>query len=118
KYGTTKFGIERFIFGFLDLLSISFVSKFKKRPMHFFGTLGTLSFFMGTAITVWVITRKIYEIQMGLPAREIVDQPLFFLALIAIIIGVQMFLTGFIGEMMLQSSPRKDDYNISKKLGL
>ncbi|MGL1889236.1 MAG: glycosyltransferase family 2 protein, partial [Reichenbachiella sp.] len=78
KYGTTKFGIERFIFGFLDLLSISFVSKFKKRPMHFFGTLGTLSFFMGTAITVWVITRKIYEIQMGLPAREIVDQPLFF----------------------------------------
>src|SRR5690606_34293912 len=64
KYGKTKFGLERFIFGFLDLLSISFVSKFRKRPMHFFGTLGTLSFLMGSVITVWVIGRKVYEVQM------------------------------------------------------
>lgn len=118
KYGETKFGLERFIFGFLDLLSISFVSKFKKRPMHFFGSFGTLSFFFGTLITFWVIGRKIYEIQMGLPARDVVDQPLFFLALVAVIIGVQLFLAGFIGEMMTQSSTRKNDYLVIKKIGL
>ncbi|SMD33246.1 Glycosyltransferase involved in cell wall bisynthesis [Reichenbachiella faecimaris] len=118
KYGETKFGLERFIFGFLDLLSISFVSKFKKRPMHFFGSFGTLSFFFGTIITFWVIGRKIYEVQMGLPARDVVDQPLFFLALVAVIIGVQLFLAGFIGEMMTQSSTRKNDYLVSKKIGL
>ncbi|MEO9806318.1 MAG: glycosyltransferase family 2 protein [Reichenbachiella sp.] len=118
KYGETKFGLERFVFGFLDLLSISFVSKFKKRPMHFFGSFGTLSFFFGTVITLWVIGRKFYEIQMGLPARDVVDQPLFFLALVAVIIGVQLFLAGFIGEMMTQSSTRKNDYLVSKKIGL
>lgn len=118
KYGVTKFGLERFIFGFLDLLSITFVSKFKKRPMHFFGSFGTLSFFFGTIITFWVIGRKIYEIQMGLPARDVVDQPLFFLALVAVIIGVQLFLAGFIGEMMTQSSTRKNDYLVIKKVGL
>lgn len=118
KYGHTKFGLERFIFGFLDLLSISFVSKFKKRPMHFFGSLGTLSFFFGTLITIWVIGRKIFEVQMGYPARDVVDQPLFFLALVAVIIGVQLFLAGFIGEMLTQSSTRKDDYLISQKIGL
>lgn len=118
KYGETKFGLERFIFGFLDLLSISFVSKFKKRPMHFFGSFGTLSFFFGTLITFWIIGRKIFEIQMGLPARDVVDQPLFFLALVAVIIGVQLFLAGFIGEMMTQSSTRKNDYLVSEKIGL
>ena len=118
KYGVTKFGLERFIFGFLDLLSITFVSKFKKRPMHFFGSFGTLSFFFGTIITFWIIGRKIYEIQMGLPARDVVAQPLFFLALVAVIIGVQLFLAGFIGEMMTQSSTRKNDYLVIKKVGL
>ncbi|MEO9966431.1 MAG: glycosyltransferase family 2 protein [Reichenbachiella sp.] len=117
KYGETKFGLERFIFGFLDLLSISFVSKFKKRPMHFFGSFGTLSFLLGTLITFWVIGRKIYEVQMGLPARDVVDQPLFFLALVAVIIGVQLFLAGFIGEMMTQFSTRKNDYLVTKKTG-
>ncbi len=118
KYGQTKFGIERFIFGFLDLLSISFVSRFRKRPMHFFGTLGTLSFLAGTVITFWVIGRKIYEIQYKLVARDVVDQPLFFLALVAIIIGVQLFLAGFIGEMMIQHSPKKEDeYLIREKIG-
>ena len=115
KYGKTKFGLERFIFGFLDLLSISFVSKFRKRPMHFFGTLGTLTFLFGSVITVWVIGRKIYEIQMHLPARDIVAQPLFFLALVAVIIGVQLFLAGFIGEMMIQHSPKKDDEYLIKE---
>lgn len=118
KYGTTKFGLERFIFGFLDLLSISFVSKFRKSPMHFFGSLGTLSFLFGSVITLWLISRKFYEIHFNLPARDIVAQPLFFLALIAIVCGVQLFLTGFIGEMMIQVSPRKNDYNIKETTGI
>ena len=115
KYGTTKFGLERFIFGFLDLLSISFVSKFRKRPMHFFGSFGTLSFFFGTVITFFLIGKKLYEIRSGLHARDIVDQPLFFLALVAIIIGVQLFLAGFIGEMMIQHSPKKEDEYLIKE---
>ena len=117
KYGRTKFGIERFVFGFLDLLSVSFVSRFRKRPMHFFGSLGSLSFLFGSVITLWVIGRKIYEIQVGLPARDIVDQPLFFLALVAVVIGVQLFATGFIGEMMIQTAPKKNDYLVSEKIG-
>ncbi|WP_109832257.1 glycosyltransferase family 2 protein [Reichenbachiella versicolor] len=117
KYGTTKFGLERFIFGFLDLLSISFVSKFRKRPMHFFGSLGTISFLFGTVITFFLIGKKIYELQTMQMARDIVDQPLFFLALVAIIIGMQLFLAGFIGEMMIQSSPQKEnEYLIKSKI--
>jgi len=118
KYGTTKFGLERFIFGFLDLLSITFVSKFKKRPMHFFGTFGTLSIVLGTAITFWVIGEKIYNIYNHLPARDVVDQPLFFLALVAIIIGVQLFLAGFLAEMMIQTGVKKEDYVVSETLGI
>ncbi|MEM7163803.1 MAG: glycosyltransferase, partial [Bacteroidota bacterium] len=103
--------------GFLDLLSISFVSKYRRRPMHFFGSLGTISFFLGSVITTWVIVRKIYEIQNKLPARDVVDQPLFFLALVAMIVGVQMFLSGFIGEMMLRQSPRREnEYLIKEKI--
>ena len=116
KYGTTKFGLERFIFGFLDLLSITFVSKFKKRPMHFFGTLGTLSIFTGTVITAWVIGDKVYNLYNQLPVRDVVDQPLFFLALVAIIIGVQLFLAGFLAEMMIQTGVKKVDYAIAEKL--
>lgn len=115
KYGYTKFGLERFIYGFLDLLSISFVSKFKKRPMHFFGSLGTLSFFSGLIITIWVIAEKIYNISYGLPVREVVDQPLFFLALVALIVGVQLFLAGFLGEMITQTSNKESDYIIAER---
>ena len=118
KYGTTKFGLERFIFGFLDLLSITFVSKFKKRPMHFFGTFGTLSIVLGTAITLWIIGEKIYNIYNHLPVRDVVDQPLFFLSLVAIIIGVQLFLAGFLAEMMIQTGVKKEDYVVSETLGI
>jgi glycosyltransferase involved in cell wall biosynthesis len=79
KYGVTKFGLERFIFGFLDLLTISFVSKFKRRPMHFFGSLGTLSFFLGFAITIWLIYEKLHNQRHHLRERDVVDQPLFFI---------------------------------------
>jgi len=118
KYGTTKFGLERFIFGFLDLISITFVSKFKKRPMHFFGTFGTLSMLAGVMITLWVIGSKVYNIYNHLPVRDVVDQPIFFLALVAIIIGVQLFLAGFLAEMMIQTGVKKEDYIISEKIGL
>jgi len=116
KYGETKYGLERFLFGFLDLLSITFVSKFKKSPMHFFGALGTLSFLFGLVVTIYVIGRKFYEIYYHLQVREIVDQPLFFLALVALIIGVQLFLAGFIGEMITMNSPKKVDYIIEEEL--
>lgn len=118
KYGTTKFGLERFINGFLDLLSITFVSKFKRKPMHFFGTLGTLSFLSGTIITIYVIGDKLYRLHYKMPARDVVDQPLFFLALIALVIGVQLFLTGFLAEMMAMKSQSTNEYLVIEKIGV
>jgi glycosyltransferase involved in cell wall biosynthesis len=115
KFGVTKFGLERFIYGFLDLLSISFVSRFRKRPMHFFGSLGTLSFFMGFAITLWLIFEKLYNIKNHLRVRDVVDQPLFFLSLVAIVVGVQLFLAGFLGEI-LANQGRKEDYIIREEI--
>ena len=119
KYGQTKFGLERFIRGFLDLLSITFVSKFKKRPMHFFGTFGSLSFLAGFAITLWIIGEKLYH-QWYLhqqPPRDVVDQPLFFLALVALIIGVQLFLAGFLSELLTQNTSKSRDYVLREKVG-
>jgi len=117
KYGETKYGLERFLYGFLDLLSITFVSKFKKSPMHFFGAFGTLSFIAGFFITIYIIGRKFYEIHYNLPVREVTDQPLFFLALVALIVGAQLFLAGFIGEMITMNSPRKIDYIVEEETG-
>ena len=118
KYGKTKYGLERFIFGFLDLLSISFVSKFKRRPMHFFGTLGTLSFLFGMVITIFLIGEKIYKLHYQLKVRDVVDQPLFYLALVAIIIGVQLFLAGFLAEMhTLGNIARDSNYLLLDKIG-
>lgn len=117
KYGTTKFGWERFVNGFLDLISVSFVTRFRKKPMHFFGALGTSSFFVGFLITLWLIGEKFYKIYHHQAARDITDQPLFFLALVAIIIGTQLFLAGFLAEMILQVNPKKGDYLISDRVG-
>lgn len=116
KYGYTKFGIERFVNGFLDLISVSFVNRYKKNPMHFFGSLGSLSFLSGFAITVFLIVEKIRGLREGLHVREITDQPLFFLAIAAVIIGVQLFLTGFLAEMMTSNSSRKADYNVEEEI--
>jgi len=118
KYGVTKFGLERYITGFLDLISITFVSKFKKKPMHFFGSLGTLSFVVGLLITIFLIGKKIYNIYHHLPARDVVDQPVFFLSLVALVVGVQLFLTGFIGEMITMNNDKKSDYLILEKTGM
>jgi glycosyltransferase involved in cell wall biosynthesis len=116
KYGTTKFGLERFINGFLDLLSITFVTRFKKRPMHFFGSMGILSFLIGFVITFWLSAEKMYKAPRHLPVRDVVDQPLFFLALVALIIGTQLFLAGFLAEMISLNSPKRNDYLVEDKV--
>jgi len=120
KYGTTKFGIERFVYGFLDLISISFVSKYRKRPMHFFGTLGTISFFTGFISVLWMIWKKVQALHFSenTEYREVVDQPLFFIALAAIIIGVQLFLAGFVGEMLAMNFNSKKDYIFEETIGI
>lgn len=117
KYGVTKFGLSRFVNGFLDLLSIFFVGKFQKRPMHFFGTIGTLSFLTGFIISFYIIGEKLYRIyegkQMG---RDVTSQPLFYIALTMAIIGVQLFLTGFIAEMVGRNSPERNHYKIEENI--
>lgn len=118
KYGVTKFGWERFINGPLDLLSIIFVSRFRKRPMHFFGTLGLLSFLTGGGIALYIVLNKFIKSQMGLPVRDAVDQPLFFLALAVLIIGSQLFLTGFLAELTSLNSPQRNDYVVSERINL
>ncbi len=116
KYGTTKFGLSRFVYGFLDLLSITFVSKFRKRPMHFFGTLGSLSFLAGAVIAFWLIIDQLF---FAYPGKSwVVQRPLFYLSLVAIVVGVQLFLAGFIGEMITTNSHQLDDYVIAETLNL
>lgn len=114
KYGTTKFGAGRFVKGFLDLLSIFFVGKFGKRPMHFFGTIGVLSFLIGFFITCYLIFEKLMSIASGSAYRNITDQPLFYLSLVAILIGTQLFLTGFLAELISRSSSDRNRYHIEK----
>jgi glycosyltransferase involved in cell wall biosynthesis len=109
KYGKTKFGLERFIFGFLDLFSITFMGKFGKRPMHLFGSLGTLLFIIAFLFLAWVGIDKLF-FHKG--AKLIADRTEFFIAIVAMILGVQMFLAGFIGEMIARSSPKSNFYHI------
>lgn len=116
KYGYSKFGLERFLNGFLDLITVSFVHRYKKKPMHFFGLLGSFSFLSGFLITAWLIFEKVYGLSKGLKVREIVDQPLFFLALVALIIGVQLFVTGFIAELMTSNQSKEIEYKIDEEL--
>ncbi|NLR92962.1 MULTISPECIES: glycosyltransferase family 2 protein [Flammeovirga] len=117
KYGTTKFGLERFVNGFLDLMSITFVSKFKKAPMHFFGSLGSVSFLTGTIAALWLILEKVYLSINNLPIqREVTEQPLFYLALTAVVIGSQMFMTGFIAEMVSLNQSNRNDYHIKDRI--
>ena len=118
KFGVTKFGgLERFIYGFLDLLSITIVTKFGKRPMHFFGFIGTLYFLFGFFITLWLIIEKLYLLNHGLRPRDVTNQPLFFIALTALIIGVQLFMAGFLGELSNNYSGKKTDYLVAEKVG-
>lgn len=117
KYGVTKFGLSRFINGFLDLLSIFFVGKFGKRPMHFFGSLGVLSFLVGTFMAIWLIAVKLYHIWMNISyKRDVTDQPLFYIALVAIIVGSQLFLTGFVAELVTRNATERNHYLIEKEI--
>jgi glycosyltransferase involved in cell wall biosynthesis len=116
KYGVTKFGFSRFINGFLDLLSIFFVGKFGKRPMHFFGSMGVLSFFAGTIMALWIIGEKLYHISTNTSYREITDQPVFYIALVAIILGSQLFLTGFVAELVTRNASERNQYLIEKEI--
>lgn len=118
KYGSTKFGLERFVNGFLDLLTIFFVSRFGKRPMHFFGTLGALSFLIGFVVTLLLIIQKINASLSGQVIRDVTNQPLFYLALVALIAGIQLFLTGFLGELIGRNSAERNVYHISARSGL
>ena len=116
KYGATKFGLSRFINGFLDLMSIFFVGKFGKRPMHFFGSLGVLSFFIGIIMALYIMIEKQVLIWNNLPYRNSTDQPLFYLALVAIIVGSQMFLAGFVAELVGRNAPERNQYLIEKEI--
>jgi len=117
KYGKTKFGMSRFVNGLLDLVSIFFVGKFGKRPMHFFGTMGVLSFLTGTIIAIWLIGEKLYDIAHHIKiTREITAQPLFYIALVAIIVGSQLFLTGFVAELVSRSSHDRNNYQVEEMI--
>jgi glycosyltransferase involved in cell wall biosynthesis len=111
KYGISKFGIERFIKGFLDLASILFVGKFGKRPMHFFGSWGTIAFVFGLSVFIYLTISKFFLDKTGLTQR-----PLFFFAILAMIIGTQLFLTGFIAELITRNSPGRNFYLVEKKI--
>jgi glycosyltransferase involved in cell wall biosynthesis len=116
KYGVSKFGWERFINGFLDLLTITFLSKFGKRPMHFFGLAGTLLFLAGMAFAAYLGIYKLYCVFSGIPARLITQRPSFYLSLTFMIIGSMMFLAGFIGELILRNSAVRNQYLIEKEI--
>ena len=116
KYGKSKFGMDRFVNGFLDLQTLWFLTRFGKDPMHFFGYSGLLMFFVGFVMTVWIIVAKLVHQAQGLKFRAVTDQPLFYLALVAVILGVVLFLAGFLGEMIARSSSDRNRYNISDEL--
>ncbi len=116
KYGKSKFGIERFINGFLDLLSLWFLSTFGKKPMHFFGFSGLLMFLIGFLMTIWIIAAKLIHQAQHVKFRPVTEQPLFYLSLVAVILGVVLFLAGFICEMISRSSSDRNKYNIKSEI--
>ena len=115
KYGVSKFGLERFVNGFLDLISLWFLSRFGKKPMHFFGFTGILMFLAGAVLTIWVIAEKLIQQAQGLVFRPVTDQPLFYLALVAVLLGFQLFLSGFICEMVSRNSSERNNYKIREE---
>jgi glycosyltransferase involved in cell wall biosynthesis len=117
KYGHTKFGWERFIYGFLDLLTVSFLVRFGRRPMHLFGSLGVLLFLGGALVVAWLIYDKLWQLaHYGQVRRDVTAQPLFYLGLTLGVMGVQLFLAGFIGELIVRHAPNKHQYLIREKL--
>ena len=115
KYGVSKFGVERFVNGFLDLISLWFLSTFGKKPMHFFGFTGILMFLTGGIMAIWIIAEKLIQQSNGLVFRPVTEQPLFYLALLAVILGFQLFLAGFICEMISRNSAERNNYKIREE---
>lgn len=116
KYGETKFGIERFVNGFLDLITISFLSKFGKRPMHFFGLWGTCMFLFGTSTAFYIGASKLYKVYTGIKTILVTDNPWFFIALTSIILGTLLFLAGFIGELIIKNKSEEKHYKIKENI--
>ena len=116
KYGRSKFGMERMVKGYLDLIAVLFMSHFGRSPMYFFGGLGTLMFLLGGGTTVWIIVGKLWKQAHALPLRPVTEQPLFYLAILAVILGVQLFLAGFLGELINRGSSDRNKYLIDKTL--
>jgi glycosyltransferase involved in cell wall biosynthesis len=116
KFGVTKFGMERFINGPLDLMVITFVSRFGKRPMHFFGSVGMLMFLFGGAVSFWLLLQKVIAAANNVVSREVTDQPLFYLAMLAMIIGTQLFLAGFLAEMIARTASDRNHYQIAETI--
>ncbi len=117
KFGVSKFGLERFVNGFLDLMSILFMTKFGKKPMHFFGTIGVLIFFIGFIAAAIVGTNKLVALSRGIAAPLVANNPYFYLSLTCMIIGTMLFLTGFLGELISRTSTERNDYRIAKTIG-
>ena len=115
KFGVTKFGINRFVNGPLDLMSIMFVSKFGKRPMHLFGSLGAILFMIGLVAAVMIVVQKIYYLNIGIKAPLVTSSPILYIGLTAMIIGTQLFLVGFLAEMIARTSNDRNKYQIDKK---
>ena len=118
KYGTTKFGLNRFVNGLLDLMTIFFMGKFGKKPMHFFGVYGLLSFLLGFFIAMYLLIDKMIHIANHVKAPLVADSPLFYLGLVSMIIGTQLFLAGFIGELVSRNSGERNSYAVSEKLNM
>ena len=117
KFGTSKFmGLNRFVNGYLDLLTLWFLSTFGKKPMHVFGFLGSLVFFVGFVALMWLLGGKIYNLYIGNYGDLLSDHASFFIAIAAILLGTQLFLAGFIGDLISRSNPRRNDYQIEKEL--
>lgn len=116
KYGHSKFGLERMLKGYLDLITVLFMSHFGRSPMYFFGGLGTLMFLFGGGTTVWIIAAKLWKQAHGLALRPVTEQPLFYLAMLAVVLGVQLFLAGFLGELVNRGSSDRNKYLIDKTL--
>ena len=116
KFGHSKFGMERMLKGYLDLITVTFMSHFGRSPMYFFGGLGTLMFLFGGGTTIWIIAAKLYKQFHALPLRPVADQPMFYLAMLAVVLGVMLFLAGFLGELINRASSDRNKYLIDKTL--
>ncbi|MBQ7458225.1 MAG: glycosyltransferase, partial [Bacteroidales bacterium] len=116
KYGVSKFGMERFMNGFLDLMTIWFLQKFGRKPMHLFGVIGTLMFIAGFICSVWLIVEKLVRQSHDLSFRQVADQPLFYVAIVCLLIGVMLFLTGFLAELISRNSAGRNNYNIKERI--